>query len=169
MVTTSDGGGRGRTQPESWCQDRWDTFGGADPPSGALATNERVRARARKAQVSRGFSDGDSFGPSPRILLLRTPPLIFVTAEPISMVTCSGDVRGIGTSFGESLSKLNALRREIVRKQEWVVGLGSDRRSHQTPDRRDDRSPSKGFSSRGHSTPASITGLFPPRTPPSLC
>ena len=101
MVTTSDGGGRGRTQPESWCQDRWDTFGGVDPPSGALATNERVRARARKAQVSRGFSDGDSFGPSPRILLLRTPPLIFVTAEPISMVTCSGDVRGIGTSFGE--------------------------------------------------------------------
>ena len=43
-------------------------------------------------------------------LLLHTPSLIFVTAEPISMVTCSGDGNGIGTSFGESLSKLNALR-----------------------------------------------------------
>ena len=80
------------------------------PPSNTLATNERVRARARRAQVSKGPANGDSSGTRSRILLLRVPSLIFVTAEPISMVTCSGNGNVIWTSFGKSLSKLNALR-----------------------------------------------------------
>lgn len=81
---------------------------GEAPPSysGYQRTNPGART---KAQVSEGTADGDSHGP-PLEPAAAAPSLIFVTAEPISMVTCSGDGDVIGTSFGESLSKLNALR-----------------------------------------------------------
>ena len=45
VVATSDGGGRGRTQPEHWCQDECDTLGGHPPRAMLwLPTNESGRA-----------------------------------------------------------------------------------------------------------------------------